>query len=325
MIRRAHKPLTANARRLSDGEYVRLSDGVTHFRIEGPTDGAPLVLLHGATVPLWEFDFLVPLLDLAGFRTLRFDLFGHGLSDRPKTAYTLELFVRQTIELLDATGFPHPIAMLGHSVGAAIAAAVCAARPAPIERLVLVAPMLNFAATSAWSPLLRCPGLGELLMLLVARPLLVRRRRLRYAGIGQPQLTERFLEQASYEGFWRALLSMVRCEALGDQSLRYAALAELDREVLVISGARDRVLPTRDLARVRQLLSRHSHVEIAGAEHNLLLTHAVEVAAALRSSSNEKEVPARNQTPSGGGYEAVARKQASEPNSGCRQPAGVPE
>jgi pimeloyl-ACP methyl ester carboxylesterase len=283
MIRRARKPLTEQARSLSGGQYVQLSDGLTHYRAEGPADGTPLVLLHGATVSLWSFDFLVPLLGPAGFRTLRFDLFGHGLSDRPATAYTLDLFTRQTTELLEATCFPRPTAILGHSVGAAIAAAVCTACATSIEKLVLVAPMLNFNATTAWSRALRCPGLGEILMLLVARPALMRRRRTRYTGIGQPQLAERFLEHASYEGFWSALLSMVRSETLGDQSRRYAALPDLDRDVLVISGSRDEVLPRKDLARVRELLPPHSHLEIEGAAHNLLLTHPAQVAAALRA------------------------------------------
>ena len=210
MIRRARNPLTAQTRSLSGGDYVRLTDGLTHYRTEGPEDGTPLVLLHGATVSLWTFDFLVPLLGPLGFRTLRFDLFGHGLSDRPATAYTLELFTRQTTELLEAIRFPRPTAILGHSVGAAIAAALCASGAAAIEQLVLIAPMLNFNATTAWSRALRCPGLGEILLQLLAKPAFVRRRRTRYARIGHPQLAERFLEQASYDGFWSAMLSMVR-------------------------------------------------------------------------------------------------------------------
>ena len=289
MIRRTRKPLTEQARSYSGGDYVRLTDGLTHYRDEGPADGTPLVLLHGATVSLWTFDLLVPLLGPLGFRTLRFDLFGHGLSDRPATAYTLDLFTRQTTDLLEAIRFPLPTAILGHSVGAAIAAAVSAACAASIDRLVLVAPMLNFNATTAWSRALRCPGLGEILLRLVARPAFVRRRRTRYASIGHPQLAERFLEQASYDGFWSAMLSMMRNEALGDQSRHYAALPSLDRDVLVISGSRDDVLPPKDLARVRELLLGHSHLAIEGAAHNLLLTHPAEVAAALRAVTSSPE------------------------------------
>ena len=42
------------------GKYIRLSEGITHWRREGPESGIPLVLVHGATVPCWEFDCLAP-------------------------------------------------------------------------------------------------------------------------------------------------------------------------------------------------------------------------------------------------------------------------
>ena len=114
-------------------------------------------------------------------------------------------------------------------------------------------------------------------------PALVRRRRTRYARIGRPRLTELFIEQASFDGFGRALLSMIRAETLGDQGARYAALHALGRDLLVISGGADAVIPPEDIARVRELLGSHAHVELAHAEHNLLLTHPVEVAAALQA------------------------------------------
>jgi pimeloyl-ACP methyl ester carboxylesterase len=271
----------AAARRAHGGQCVELGDGVTHYRVEGPADAQPLVLVHGATVPLWEFDFLVPELSRAGFRTLRFDLYGHGLSDRPPVQYTLDLFVRQTLELLDAVAFPRPAAILGHSLGAAVASAVAAREPSWIDRLVLVAPMLDFNATSAWSRLFKVPAAGELAMRLFGVRALVRRRRRRYARIGRPQLTELFIEQASFTGFGRALLSMIRAETLGDQATRYAALPALARDVLVISGGADAVIPAADIARVRDLVGRHEHFDLASAEHNLLLTHPAEVAAAL--------------------------------------------
>ncbi len=239
--------------------------------------------MHGATVPLWEFDFLVPELGRAGFRTLRFDLYGHGLSDRPAVDYTLELFVRQTLELLEAVDFPRPAAILGHSLGAAVASAVAARQPNWVDRLVLVAPMLDFNATSAWSRLFRLPAAGELAMSLFGVRALVRRRRRRYALIGQPQLADLFIEQVSFAGFGRALLSMIRAETLGDQTPRYAALRELGLDVLLISGGADAVIPAADIARVRALVGRHESLDLPSAAHNLLLTHPAEVAAALRA------------------------------------------
>jgi pimeloyl-ACP methyl ester carboxylesterase len=262
------------------GHYVRLSDGLTHWRREGPPEGKPLVLVHGATVPSWEFDALVPPLLRAGFQTLRFDLYGHGASDRPAGAYTFERFTRQVIEIIESTDFPRPALLLGHSFGAALVAAVAATRPDLAARLVLVAPMLDFNSSSGWTKIFRFPGLGELAMHFIGVPALIRRRRRRYAGIGQPHLTPRFIEQVSYAGFGRGLLSMFRTAALGDRSECYSALRLVDRDVLVVTGDHDAVIPAEHLARVRSLLPPHSHCPVS-AEHNLLLTHPDAVVDAL--------------------------------------------
>lgn len=262
------------------GRFLKLTEGMTYVRVDGPADGQPIVLVHGATVPSWEFDPLVPLLLRSGFQTLRFDLYGHGASDRPRGAYSFDRFLQQIEEAMEASAFPRPAIFLGHSFGAALVAAVAAAHPDWIDRLVLVAPMLNFSSSTQWTTLFRCPGVGELTMQFVGMPALIRRRRLRYERIGQPHLTARFIEQVRYAGFARALLSMFRTGALADQSPRYSALRNLQRELLVITGEQDAIIPPEHVAHVRSLLPQHRHVSLP-AEHNLLLTHPVEVAEAL--------------------------------------------
>src|SRR5437879_6018100 len=44
------------ARKTATGSFVRLSDGVTHYQIDGPGTGRAIVLAHGFSVPLyiWE-------------------------------------------------------------------------------------------------------------------------------------------------------------------------------------------------------------------------------------------------------------------------------
>ena len=114
----------------------------------------------------------------------------------------------------------------------------------------------------------------------IGMPALIRRRRLRYERIGLPHFTARFIEQVTYAGFARGLLSMFRTGALGDQSSRYAALRNVQREMLVIAGEQDAIVPDEHVARVRSLLPSHRYVSLP-AEHNLLLTHPREVADAL--------------------------------------------
>lgn len=266
------------------GYYSHLSDGITYWRREGAASGIPLVLVHGATVPSWVFDCLVPPLLRAGFQTLRFDLYGHGASDRPAGDYSLDRFARQVIEVIEASQFPRPAIFLGHSFGAAVVATVAAMRPEWTTRIVLVAPMLDFNSSTLWSKVFRCPGIGEWVMRFLGVPALIRRRRLRNERIGQAHLTPRFVEQVSSEGFRRGLLSMIRTAALGDQSPRYEALGATLRELLVITGDDDSVIPAVHIDRLRSLLPDHSHCRLK-AEHNLLLTHPDAIVDAMQEWS----------------------------------------
>ncbi|MGE0388076.1 MAG: alpha/beta fold hydrolase [Gammaproteobacteria bacterium] len=271
----------ADLRRTAPGRFVALTDGLTHVVEIGDARARPLLLVHGATVPHWEFNRLVPHLCAAGYRTCSFDFYGHGLSDRPGMEYDVELFVRQTLEVVEAVGMARPLTILGHSLGAAVAAAVAARRPAWAGGLVLVAPMLDFDATSAWSRVFALPGIGAPLMRWVGVPALERRRRHRYLRIGAGDLAQWFVEQARADGYADALASMFRARTLADQSRCYAALAGFDGDLLIVAGTADRVVPRDDVARVRALVPRHRYVEIAGAEHNLLLTHPERVVADL--------------------------------------------
>lgn len=264
----------------SGGHYAPLSEGRTFWRREGAADGVPIVLIHGGTVPSWEFDFLVPPLLRDGFQTLRFDLYAHGASDRPPGEYRFERFARQVSELIDATNFPRPAIVLGHSFGASLASAVAASRPELVSRLVLVAPMLDFSSTTAWTRLFRIRGLGEVAMQLLGTPGLIRRRRRRYAAIGKDHLTPRFIEQVADGQFGRGLVSMFRLGALGDKTAQYAALRSFDGQILVITGDQDNIIPADHIARIRALLPAHAHVAVP-AEHNLLLTHPDGVVDAL--------------------------------------------
>ncbi|MGD8978245.1 MAG: alpha/beta fold hydrolase, partial [Gammaproteobacteria bacterium] len=171
---------------------MTLSDGVCHYRIDGPDDGPVLLLIHGATVPAWEFDRIVPYLTAAGLRCVRPDLFGHGFSDRPPLAHEYELFVRQLSELLDRLELNGPVALLGHSLGAAVAARLLAAQPARFAAAVLAAPLVDFTVQNPMARLLNVPLLGELLMPAYVVPMLVRRRTRRYRAIEDGRFVGKF-------------------------------------------------------------------------------------------------------------------------------------
>src|SRR5262245_44070011 len=127
-------------RRALGGEFVKLSAGYTHYQIGGPEEGLPVVLVHGTSVPFFVWDALFEVLTQAGFRVLRYDLFGRGYSDRPDARYDLELFVRQLEELIDRVGMKQPLDLVGFSLGGVIASEFVLRHASTVRKLALIGP-----------------------------------------------------------------------------------------------------------------------------------------------------------------------------------------
>jgi N-formylmaleamate deformylase len=118
--------------------WVRSGDVALHVLDYGG-DGVPLVVLPGITSPAITMDFVArELTDLV--RPIVVDVRGRGLSDSGKS-YALEDYADDTVAVLDGLGLERPL-LLGHSMGARIAAVV-AARGVPLRGTVLVDPPMS--------------------------------------------------------------------------------------------------------------------------------------------------------------------------------------
>lgn len=259
-------------------QFATLSGGVCHFRMDGPDDGPVVLLVHGATVPEWEFDRLRPYLVEAGFRTISPDLFGHGYSDRPLARHDLDFFSRQLVELMDALGVSYPVGLIGHSLGAAVGARLACEHPARVDKLVLAAPLLDFIANAPWARALSVPRLGERVARLYAVPMLVRRRTRHYRHIEEGRFVLKFKQQLLKPGFDRTLVALFRDGALADQSELYRQLGVAGHPALLIWGENDSILPAAQREELRRLIPHASCRSFTDASHSLLLQHARQVA-----------------------------------------------
>lgn len=263
--------------------HVALSMGLCHYQLDGPEDGTLLLLIHGATVPAWEFDRLMPYLDELGYRTLRVDLYGHGYSDRPMVQYDIALFVGQMFELLNSLGIAEPIHVLGHSLGAAVGAAMACLRPQSIDCLVLAAPLVNYTGRMPVIRLLNIPVIGEVMMSAYVMPMLIRRRSRRYREIEDGRFVQKFMWQLAKPGFDRALLSLFRGGALGNQLALYKNAALSKVPTLILRGEHDAIVSREQVRQLADSIPHARVVEVAATAHAFMLTDPQAVAPVLKS------------------------------------------
>jgi len=98
---------------------VVLKSGVQiHYQQIG--EGPDLVMIHGLTgnLAVWHLN-IIPTISHR-YRTLTYDLRGHGYSDMTPTGYSGDAMAEDLLELLDALEIERP-SLVGHSYGADIA------------------------------------------------------------------------------------------------------------------------------------------------------------------------------------------------------------
>ncbi len=238
-----HTQLDAGIRAQFNETFIELLNGVVHYEFGGPVGGEVVVLVHGFSVPAYIWDPTFESLTSAGYRVLRFDLYGRGHSDRPDVAYTIGFFAKQLDQLTRSLGVDTPFNLLGLSMGGPIAAQFTNQHSGKVKRLVLIDPMV-FTPSEEDISLVNLPVIGEYM----ANVYLVPQLAAGQAGDFQdkarfPGWASRFREQMQYHGFRRAILSTVREWPDADILGEYEKLGKSATPVQLFWGREDQTVP----------------------------------------------------------------------------------
>jgi pimeloyl-ACP methyl ester carboxylesterase len=258
-----HGPLDATARRQAPGQFVTLSHGIVHVRSAGPEQGRPVLLVHGFSVPGYVFDRTSADLAAAGFRAIRFDLYGRGWSDRPDVDYDRELFANQVLELMDTLKIPRAD-LLGLSMGGAIVGRFAAEHPDRVRSVVLVAPFTHpqDIGPMAW------PGAGEWLMRAWYMPKLAASQLEDFPHPERvPGWAARFQPQTRYDGYGRALLSTMRKTIAHSSLPDFEKVGKSGLPVLLVWGDADRTVPYAAHADVQRAIPQAQLLALPGVGH----------------------------------------------------------
>ncbi|MBI3161052.1 MAG: alpha/beta hydrolase [Chloroflexi bacterium] len=238
------RELDDSARKEAGGSFIKLTDGITHYELRGPESGQLIVLVHGFSVPYFIFDPTFEFLTQAGFRVLRYDLFGRGYSDRPRMKYDIHLFVRQLRDLLDALNLKD-ITLLGLSMGGTVTASFIARYPEVVRRHVLIDPAgVQRIQISILLEATKLPIFGELVFGLFGSGSMIKSLA---SDIFDKKLVEHFQTQykiqMQFKGFKRAILSSMRSGMLDSFYETYERVGSLKKPTLLFWGRNDTTTP----------------------------------------------------------------------------------
>jgi pimeloyl-ACP methyl ester carboxylesterase len=112
---------------------VLINGSLIHYETFGR--GEPVVFVHGW---LGSWRYWVPVMDgLSDFRTYALDLWGFGDSDKGQEQYDVDAYVELLVSFMDELGIWRT-PLVGHTLGAAIAAKTAAKHPDRVNKVMAV-------------------------------------------------------------------------------------------------------------------------------------------------------------------------------------------
>lgn len=262
--------LTPETREGLPGSFVELPTGVTHYELRGHPDARCVVLIHGNAAPYVSWDNTVEDLVDAGLRVLRYDLVGHGFTDRPRLrTYDNALYVEQLAALIDRLDIPYPVSVVGTSQGGSIGACFAAANPGKVERLAFLAPLFDdFAGSgSRLFKIVSTRFLGEFVLQLAGDRKLSDLSNRISSPDKKASLESEVAKQWRFRGKRRAILANARGDSFTNPQAAYEDVKGQGIPTLLTWGTEDRLIPEDSMNRLRKLLPDIEYHGIDGASH----------------------------------------------------------
>ena len=261
--------LDGSFRKKTAGTFIRLSDGYTWYELHGNPQKPAVVFIHGFTIPSVIWHYTAAPVHKSGFTTLRFDNFGRGFSDRPDTVYNAALYVRQIRELLHRLGIRRPVALIGHSQGAAIACAFALRHPGRVSSLCLINPVGYKLPLPLYQKIITLPLIGDYLARLFLDEAIETTFTTHFPDPAVRRVIHpRYHRQRRIKGFRRAFMSGIRQNTLEKMEPVYEKVGQLKKPILLFWGTEDTLSPYRYHKKIRKLLPDAVFRPVRGAGHN---------------------------------------------------------
>ena len=263
---------------------VDLSGVTIAYDVFGPSEGEPVVLVCGLSQPALAWHFaMVPALTEAGYRVITFDNRGVAPSSAPPAPYTIDDMVGDTVGLLDHLGLG-AVHIAGYSMGGWVAETVAHHLPDRVRSAVFIG---SCNIGTSWEKAITTVE-RDLARLDHELP------RLFNAVETMRYLPNHDLQQDDVVDLWLSLIGDLEPWSNPGRLGQYeAALAwsldvdrarrwpEMTRPCMVLAFEHDVDSPPQRARQAADMIPGARFVELAGASHLGVFTHADAVASAI--------------------------------------------
>jgi pimeloyl-ACP methyl ester carboxylesterase len=268
---------------VEEGTWLSIDEQPIYYREWGQPDAPTVVLVHGYAVEgslAWMANG--PALAEEGLRVIAVDLRGFGRSARDLAPnYSLRSQATTLAKLLNEL-YVREATVVGHGWGAAVALQLAAEQPQFVERLALIAPILQEGVSPLWRQVVRLPYLGRGAVWAVSTG----------GPMWRANQMDSFADPSAIPGdYWERVLPTTRVEDTAE-ALRMMALSPADSDlpgalatipmpVLVLVGEADKRVPPQAAQKIADQLPDAQLRVIAGAGHALQIEQAGQVNARI--------------------------------------------
>ena len=269
------------------GQIIDTSVVPANVKVEG--SGPTLVLIHGFGAAIDWWDDIAPQL-ARDHRVIRMDLIGHGGTEAPRSAYSIERQARLVSSTLDKLGVDR-FTVIGHSMGGEVATALASMNPGRIERMVLIdSPPTVGTKFSLLAQAYFTPVIGEVLHHFSSDRVLRRGLEQGFApGFPVPEKFIADFRQLTYSAARQAHDDSEDYRRNRPTFERLAALQPVS-PLLVIFGTQDAIVPPQD-AKLFERVPGAKVVMIEGAGHSPMVETPDQVLDLIRSFDGTQTVP----------------------------------
>jgi pimeloyl-ACP methyl ester carboxylesterase len=236
------------ARRGVGGQFIKLTNGITHYQLGGPDTSKTVILVHGFSVPYYIWDATYDSLVRNGIRVIRYDLFGRGYSDRPYEKYDRAFYRKQLFDLITALKLKTPVNLTGLSFGGSVVTDFVVNYPGLVDKIILIDPIYFRKKLDKPELITNYEmALGH------EKQAASQLDDVKYLELF-PGWVDKYKLQMQYKGFRHALIS-TRMYSYGDITVvNYKRLGDLKKRVLLIWGKEDRTIPFHFSDSIRRIV-----------------------------------------------------------------------